>query len=127
MQDWHHRRSTDVGLRLGGAMLCGISWLAIRTFVHIRLATLPASPGLLAFALATLGFICASAGSALLTIGHHIFDEVEVSERWRSRPAAKERLEVATPARFDAFGRDAAAAPFEDYYPRMVIGHGRHG
>ena len=91
MQGWHHRRTTDLGLRLGGVALCGVAWLAIRTLLHMRLAPWSASPGLLALGLAALGFVGASAGAALLSIGHHIFDEVVIGERWRTRPIVERR------------------------------------
>lgn len=35
--------------------------------------------------LAAIGFLCASAGSILVTQGGHIFDKVEISQRWRTR------------------------------------------
>lgn len=124
MQDWHHRRSTDLGLRLGGVALCGVSWLAIRTLVHTRLAPWPASPGLMAFGLAAVGFICASAGAALLSIGHHIFDEIEIGERWRTRTIV-ERSE--TPASTnESEDRDPFRPGSVNYHP-PVVALRRHG
>lgn len=99
MRDWHHQRRTDLALRLGGASLCGLSFLAIRTLAQFRSPSLPAPPGVAAFALAAVGFLWASAGAALLTLGHHIFDEIEIGERWQQRPPARthhDRLNVAT-------------------------------
>jgi hypothetical protein len=93
MQHRHQGRSTDLGLRLSGAALCGVTWLAIRTLFHMRMAPWPASPGTLAYALAVIGFVCGSAGAALLTLGRHIFDEVEIGERWRTRTIVKQSVE----------------------------------
>jgi hypothetical protein len=39
--------------------------------------------GLAGYALATAGFLFASLGSALAIMGEHLFDEVQVSARWR--------------------------------------------
>ena len=40
------------------------------------------SPGAAAFLLALVTFLSASAGSATLILGPHLFDRVEVSARW---------------------------------------------
>lgn len=42
--------------------------------------------GFLAYGIAAIGFMAASAGSALTILGHHLFDEIEVSARWRGPP-----------------------------------------
>ena len=78
--DWHHSRTTDLSLRLSGAALCGLAWLAIRTLLQQRLSL---GMGPAAFALAGVGFLGASIGAMLLMIGHHIFDDVETSAQWR--------------------------------------------
>ncbi|WP_375419711.1 hypothetical protein [uncultured Sphingomonas sp.] len=39
--------------------------------------------GIVAYSLALGGFVGASAGSALALYGRHLFDEIEVSARWR--------------------------------------------
>jgi hypothetical protein len=41
--------------------------------------------GVAAYLLALVGFLGASAGSALALYGRHLFDEIEVSARWRHR------------------------------------------
>lgn len=105
MRGWHHDWRTDIGMRAGGVALCGAAWLAVRTLAHLRFPSLPASPGPLAFALAFAGFVTASAGTAMLALGHHLFDQVEVSERWRPhRPVTgnvsdpkRRQVPVATP------------------------------
>ena len=43
-------------------------------------------PSFTEFAAAALGFLCFSVGAALTAIGEHIFDQVEISERWARRP-----------------------------------------
>lgn len=85
----HHQRRKDLGLRAVGALLCCIAYVAIA-----RLAAMPIRPqsaGALAYGLATIGFLGASAGSAMIVLGHHLFDEIEVSQRWRHPPHAAAR------------------------------------
>ena len=91
MRDWHHNWQIDIGLRLGGATLCGLAWLLIRTLLGLYLPQNPAVLGAGALALAAGGFLCASLGLALLTLGHHLFDTIEVGERWRATPRPDER------------------------------------
>jgi hypothetical protein len=79
MRHWQDRWTTDLGLRLGGAMLCGVSGLAIHMLVRMRLPPLPGSSELAALALAAIGFVCACLGVALLATGRHIFDQVETN------------------------------------------------
>jgi hypothetical protein len=82
----HRQRHVDLGLRAVGALLCCIAYVAIAHLVamHIR----PRSAGAIAYGLATAGFLSASAGSAMTVLGHHLFDAIEVSQRWQHRPQA---------------------------------------
>ena len=80
---WHRTRGADVALRVAGLILC---WAAYAIFG--RLMALPVAfraSGVAAYALALAGFVGASAGSALALYGKHLFDEIEVSARWRHR------------------------------------------
>jgi len=83
MHSWKRDWRTDLGLRLFGIASCGVSCLAINTLTRLRLPDGHIPPDILAFALAAAGFLCASAGAVLLFLGRHIFDEVEISPRWR--------------------------------------------
>lgn len=85
MNDWYFNKRTDIGLRLGGAALWGLAWLAFRDLAGLHLSQTHANPGVGALALAAAGFLCASLGAVLIAQGRHIFDRVEVSERWRRR------------------------------------------
>lgn len=89
MHDWHHDWKTDIGLRLCGTASCGISYLAIHSLMALRLGDGQVPEGVLPWFLATVGFLCASGGAMLLCLGHHIFDQVEISERWRTKPPAE--------------------------------------
>ncbi len=84
MRKWHHDWKMDIALRLCGSLSCGISYLAINALLALRIANGQLPDGALPFILAAAGFLCASAGSVLLALGHHIFDEVEISPRWRT-------------------------------------------
>ncbi len=72
------RLRTDLSLRASGVLLLAIATTAIHT-----LARLYSAPGALAFLLATIGFVCASAGAMLLVVGGHIHDPVRISARWQ--------------------------------------------
>jgi hypothetical protein len=81
MAVWHRSWKADIGLRLLGLVGCGVAWAALS---HLFAMRPPArSPGVFAYALAAIGFVSASAGAALTLLGHHLFDEIEVSSRWR--------------------------------------------
>jgi len=84
MHDRYYDRRTDIGLRLGGAALCGLAWLAFRELAALHPSRIHADPGVGALLLAAAGFLCASLGAVLIAQGRHIFDSVEVSERWRT-------------------------------------------
>lgn len=85
MAAWHRSRRADLGLRASGLILCWISYAAFARLVAVHSS--PHAGDVVAYGLAALGFIAASGGSAMLLLGHHLFDEIEVSARWR-RPQA---------------------------------------
>ena len=72
-----HRLRIDLSLRASGILSLAIAVTAVHT-----LARHPAASPL-AFLLATIGFLCASAGAMLLVVGGHIHDPVRISARWR--------------------------------------------
>ena len=74
---WRH----GLALRLLGVGLCILAWRAIAYLM--AMAGHGGRAGLLGYALATTGFLFASLGSALAIMGEHLFDEVQVSARWR--------------------------------------------
>lgn len=83
MVAWHRSRRADIVLRATGLLLCWVSYSAISRLVAMHLP--PRNAGVLVYGIAAVGFMAASAGSALILLGHHLFDEIEVSARWRSR------------------------------------------
>lgn len=107
MLNRHHDIRVDIGLRAAGIVLCGLSYLAARGIVMLDLTQAHSKPGVDMFALAAAAFLSVSAGTALLALGHHIFDEVAISHRWQTayRPA------LATPSKFEAVTQATEAAP----------------
>ena len=81
MVAWHRSRQADLGLRALGLMFWTMAYFAVRTLVAARIN--PQSAGALAYGLATIAFLGTSAGSALAFLGNHLFDQIEVSSRWR--------------------------------------------
>lgn len=79
MERWRTRRA-DRWLRLTGLVLLAVAGAALRWLylLHVR----PQSAGLLAYALGALAYVGASCGAALVILGRHLFDEMEVSSRW---------------------------------------------
>ena len=73
-----HRLRTDLSLRASGVLSLAIAITAVHA-----LARLHSAAGSLSFLLATIGFVCASAGAMLLVVGGHIHDPVRISARWR--------------------------------------------
>lgn len=110
MRNWHHDWKTDITLRLCGAVSCGISYLAIDALLASRLADGTLPDGALPFILAAAGFLCASVGSALLALGHHIFDEIQISRRWRT-PSINDDFATADIVAQDTAGRCLVQEP----------------
>ncbi|KQU58810.1 hypothetical protein ASG67_16920 [Sphingomonas sp. Leaf339] len=83
MTAWHRSRRADLGLRASGLLLCAIAYTAVLRLSAMHISSQNA--GAFAYAFAAICFLGASAGSALVMLGHHLFDEIEVSERWQPR------------------------------------------
>lgn len=77
---WRNRKYADPALRLAGlALLC------VAVVVGRHLFAAPDPQGKVtasAYLLALVGMASASTGAALAVLGRHLFDEVELSERW---------------------------------------------
>jgi hypothetical protein len=81
---WHEKSGANILLRLIGI---GILALAYAAAASLRGRALAGSldGDALAYLLAAATFLCGSAGAALTFLGTHIFDRVELSQRWRHR------------------------------------------
>ena len=77
---------TDATLRLSGALLLATVWFAGRALLHSPALVQRHDPGLRDFALATWLVLATTGGTVLLTLGAHIFDQVEISPRWARSP-----------------------------------------
>ena len=75
----HRKPWSGLIIRIAGLVL-----LAIAAFSARRLfARAMTPPDGLEYFLALIAFASASAGCAMTTLGAHLFDQVEVSARWR--------------------------------------------
>lgn len=68
-----------LSVRVVGLTVLGLSWACGHA---LWLLHGDRSPGVAAFLLAMTAFLSASVGSAMLILGSHLFDKVEVSARW---------------------------------------------
>jgi len=78
---WHRTRTANLALRLLGAALLVLAWLAART-LRARALAGPISEDALAWLLAAATFVSASGGAALAAMGNHLFDQVQIARRW---------------------------------------------
>jgi hypothetical protein len=74
-----HYLLRGLSIRGFGLAVLGLSWACGHA---LWLLHGESSPGVAAFLLAMTAFLSASTGSAMLVLGPHLFDKVEVSERW---------------------------------------------
>ena len=86
-----------MGLRVIGILSCALAYLACARLAAVH----PHAVGVAAFALAATVFFAGSAGTAMALLGGHVFDEIEISARWRTRDPAPEPIPQGQPA--DAF------------------------
>lgn len=77
-----HRIATDIGMRCFGMGLIAIGIGAGHRLTPAR------ADDAIGFLLAMFAFLGLSFGALCTALGQHIFDEVEVSARWRSAEAA---------------------------------------
>ena len=75
----------DALLRALGLLMLSCCWLLMSWLFRSAPANDPHHLNGLQFAAAAMGFLCFGAGAALTLLGVHLFDEVEVSQRW-ARP-----------------------------------------
>jgi hypothetical protein len=83
-------RTRDVAIRLGGLAMLPLGALSIDLLyklVHHR----PHPATFLELCLAAASFLFLSIGSALLMLGSHLLDKVEISPRWARQPARPQR------------------------------------
>ncbi|MBW6522788.1 hypothetical protein KZ810_04690 [Sphingomonas sp. RHCKR47] len=108
MAAWHRSRRADVGLRAAGLLFGWIGYAAIARLIAMHVA--PREAGLPTLAIAAVGFMAASAGSAMAALGRHLFDEVEVSARWRGRADPSVSIAAARKVGIDAIHATSGVA-----------------
>ncbi len=79
------RKAMGLLLRLGGFLLVGIAWLAISHACALAPMGQHLEGTVVEYCLSAAAFLCASSGSALLIVGPHLLDEIEIAERWKAR------------------------------------------
>ena len=76
----HEWKFGDPVLRLAGLLLLALAWLIGRHLFAVPDVT--AKYRASAYLLAMVGTTSACAGSALVVLGRHLFDQVELPARW---------------------------------------------
>jgi hypothetical protein len=89
--EWNRRPALRWGLRQLGVVLLLASYASGK---HLALIThaRAGDPPLLAYLLALTAFLGLSSGAALVIHGHHLFEKVAISDRWRRLPPPADRL-----------------------------------
>lgn len=87
MLAWHRSTTADIGLRAVGLLLCAVAYLAISHLIALQPSLPRQAVDAECFVLAATGFLSATVGSAIACLGHHVFDQVEISARWGSGSA----------------------------------------
>ena len=95
--NWDRLPASRWGLRQLGVVLLLGAYAAGRHLTTIAASGHPPHQPPTVYLFALIAFVCASAGGALLIHGHHLFDTVEISERWRRLPPAMRQLQPVMP------------------------------
>lgn len=84
---WRARRFANLALRLAGLALSGIA-----ASIDCRMFAAPdpqARMQVLSYLLALIDVVSTSAGAALLVLGLHLFDPVDLPSRWKIHRAPR--------------------------------------
>ena len=73
-------------IRLAGLVLLTAGYLAMRWLFHAARPHHDDAASAWRYLAAAAGFLCLSGGGMLTALGRHIFDPVEIAERWTRRP-----------------------------------------
>jgi len=79
---WYQRTGAGALLRVAGMGILATGYFAA-IWLQSRATAGALNGDPLAYLLAAAAFLCGSVGSALAVLGTHIFDRVEVAQRWR--------------------------------------------
>jgi hypothetical protein len=75
-------RVRDLFLRTAGLVFLTCCWFLVRWLFHAGNLQHQQDPTPLQFAAGMIAYPCFSAGAILTAMGAHIFDRVEISQRW---------------------------------------------
>jgi hypothetical protein len=79
---WHQRTGASLLLRIAGVGILALAYFAAAA-LHSRALAGALERDPLAYLLAAATFLCGSSGAGLVALGAHVFDRVEVAQRWR--------------------------------------------
>lgn len=82
-------RACGAATRMSGLGMLPVGAVSINLLYHLANAAPAHGATISELGLAAMGFLCLSIGSALLALGPHLFDEVEISARWASQPGIR--------------------------------------
>src|ERR1017187_8078482 len=83
MANWYERPASGWLIRCGGIALIAIAVLAFAELWQLWHFATPQAATPLALLLAFIGFASASAGCIMASLGRHLFDRIELPNRWR--------------------------------------------
>ena len=75
---------TDIALRLSGFFSLVVASIIARIMLALAVAVPDHAELVVGLAALAVGSTCG--GAALFTLGHHLFDEIEISARWMQPP-----------------------------------------
>ena len=78
---WHQKAGVNLLLRAAGTALLVVAYLC-GAALRARALAGPLNKDALAYLLAAMTFLGWTGGFALLTLGNHIFDQIEIAQRW---------------------------------------------
>jgi hypothetical protein len=84
MSPYRRRIIPDLTLRAAGLVFLAVGALALRQVYFLVHEPPIHEASMIEMAIAAVGFLSLSAGSMLMAMGAHIFDQVEISKRWAS-------------------------------------------
>jgi hypothetical protein len=90
MTKWHRTLTGDLAIRAVGTLLLALCWLVISALMRAASGRIAHSAAM-DYLLAAVGFLSASAGTASVILGRHLFDDIEVSPRWRRSSSPSSR------------------------------------
>lgn len=83
--EWHRRKGAGLLIRAVGLMMIALAYWSGAELRHRAVTDAMLDADALAYLLAGVIVVFGSLGVACAALGHHLFDRVEIAERWRRR------------------------------------------